>query len=307
MTYLLLGSNEIIKQNINNIIKSNSINKESISSYDLDNCFIIDVIFDLNTYNIFNDKKLVIVYNFESLIKKDDSNNDLYIEALTKYLDNQNDNILILCGKSVPNRKKLITSLDNNAKKIECNNIDTNKYIKDLFNDYKISNTDIELLKSYSSNNIFRIKNEIDKLKLYKLDTKEITKNDIDLLVKKDLDKTIFDLINSIEKGNTTASFKIYKLLKEQNEEEMKILAMLANNYRLIYQIKNLSNSYSDDEIKKILNISNPKRITVLRNKSYNYTNRSLEAILSYLFELDYKIKNGLIDKETALYLFIAR
>lgn len=307
MTYLILGNNEIIKEHINKIVKENNINKESISSYDLETDNIMNALEDINTLSIFSDKKLVIVYNIESLIKKDDKNNDLYVSELIKYLNNQSDNILIISGKSLPNRKKLITSFDSFSTKIEATNFDINSYIKELLNGYMMSNNDIELLKTYCSNDLLRIKNEIEKLKLYRFDEKQITRDDIESLVKKDLDKTIFDLINSVEKGTKNRSFDIYKELKEQNEEDMKILSMLANNYRLIYQIKNLTYTKSDNEIKEILGIANPKRISVLRSKGYNYTNKDLENILSFLAELDYKIKTGLIDKETAVYLFLAR
>ena len=307
MTYLILGNNEIVKEHINKIIKENDINRESISSYDLETDNIMNALEDINTLSIFSDKKLVIVYNIELLIKKDDKNNDLYVLELIKYLNNQSDNILIISGKSLPNRKKLITSFDSFSTKIEATNFDINSYIKELLNGYMMSNNDIELLKTYCSNDLLRIKNEIEKLKLYRFDEKQITRNDIESLVKKDLDKTIFDLINSVEKGTKNRSFDIYKELKEQNEEDMKILSMLANNYRLIYQIKNLTYTKTDNEIKEILGIANPKRISILRSKGYNYTNKDLENILSFLADLDYKIKTGLIDKETAVYLFLAR
>ena len=251
MTYLILGNNEIVKEHINKIVKENNINKESISSYDLETDNIINALEDINTLSIFSDKKLVIVYNIELLIKKDDKNNDLYVLELIKYLNNQSDNILIISGKSLPNRKKLITSFDSFSTKIEATNFDINSYIKELLNGYKMSNNDIELLKTYCSNDLSRIKNEIEKLKLYRFDEKQITRNDIESLVKKDLDKTIFDLINSVEKGTKNRSFDIYKELKEQNEEDMKILSMLANNYRLIYQIKNLTYTKTDNEILK--------------------------------------------------------
>ena len=59
MTYLILGNKEIIKEHINKIIKENNINKESISSYDLEYNNIIQALDDINTLNILSDKKLV--------------------------------------------------------------------------------------------------------------------------------------------------------------------------------------------------------------------------------------------------------
>lgn len=306
MTYLLLGNDEIINEKIKDIITENNINPDSISKYNLETDNVLLAIDDINTFNMFGDKKIVIVTNLKNIINKEDEKNDIYINSLIKYLENQSDNILILCGDQLPRKKKLVECLEKNCIKIETSDFDMNSYIKNLFEDYNISNINIEILKNYCSNDISRIKHEIEKLKLYKLEDKTIIKEDIDLLVSKNLDKTIFDLINNIEKNNKKEAFNIYRLLKENNEEDMKILSMLANNYRLIYQVKNLSINKSDKEIGELLAIKNPKRISVLKNKGYNFTNDYLKKALSLLAELDYKIKTGLIDKEYAVCLFIA-
>lgn len=306
MTYLLLGNDEIINEKIKDIITENNINPDSISKYNLETDNVLLAIDDINTFNMFGDKKIVIATNLKNIINKEDEKNDIYINSLIKYLENQSDNILILCGDQLPRKKKLVECLEKNCIKIETSDFDMNSYIKNLFEDYNISNINIEILKNYCSNDISRIKHEIEKLKLYKLEDKTIIKEDIDLLVSKNLDKTIFDLINNIEKNNKKEAFNIYRLLKENNEEDMKILSMLANNYRLIYQVKNLSINKSDKEIGELLAIKNPKRISVLKNKGYNFTNDYLKKALSLLAELDYKIKTGLIDKEYAVCLFIA-
>lgn len=306
MTYLLLGNDEIINEKIKDIITENNINPDSVSKYNLETDNILLAIDDINTFNMFGDKKIVIATNLKNIINKEDEKNDSYINSLIKYLENQSDNILLLCGDQLPRKKKLVECLEKNCIKIETSDFDMNSYIKDLFEDYNISNINIEILKNYCSNDISRIKHEIEKLKLYKLEDKTIIKEDIDLLVSKNLDKTIFDLINNIEKNNKKEAFNIYRLLKENNEEDMKILSMLANNYRLIYQVKNLSINKSDKEIGELLAIKNPKRISVLKNKGYNFTNDYLKKALSLLAELDYKIKTGLIDKEYAVCLFIA-
>ena len=306
MTYLLLGNDEIINEKIKDIITENNINPDSISKYNLETDNVLLAIDDINTLNMFGDKKIVIATNLKNIINKEDEKNDIYINSLIKYLENQSDNILILCGDQLPRKKKLVECLEKNCIKIETSDFDMNSYIKNLFEDYNISNINIEILKNYCSNDISRIKHEIEKLKLYKLEDKTIIKEDNDLLVSKNLDKTIFDLINNIEKNNKKEAFNIYRLLKENNEEDMKILSMLANNYRLIYQVKNLSINKSDKEIGELLAIKNPKRISVLKNKGYNFTNDYLKKALSLLAELDYKIKTGLIDKEYAVCLFIA-
>ena len=95
----------------------------------------------------------------------------------------------------------------------------------------------INLLIGYCGNNLSRIENELEKLKLYKLNEKEITTEDIENLVKKSLDSTIFNLIDKINEKDKVKIFKIYNELLEEGETEEKIMYTIANHYRLLFQI----------------------------------------------------------------------
>ena len=77
-----------IKKEVNDLIKK--YNTTSIIKYDLVFNKISDVINDINTVNLFSDKKVIICSSI---------NNIDNIDILVKYLDNQNDNILILTNE----------------------------------------------------------------------------------------------------------------------------------------------------------------------------------------------------------------
>ena len=168
MVYLINGEKSLIDKEVNDLIKK--YNTTSIIKYDLVFNKISDVINDINTVNLFSDKKVIICSSI---------NNIDNIDILVKYLDNQNDNILILTNEDKIDLKILNKIKNKNIEKIDLSNIDLTSFIKEEFKDYKISFKEINMLKDYTSNDYNRIKEEIIKLKMYKLDTKEINEDDV--------------------------------------------------------------------------------------------------------------------------------
>ena len=83
MVYLIVGENSIINKEIKSIKEKNNIDNNSFIKYDLEIDTTQIVIEELNTFNLFNDKKLVVVSNTKNI----------EIELLEKYLNNPSDNI----------------------------------------------------------------------------------------------------------------------------------------------------------------------------------------------------------------------
>ena len=98
MVYLLVGNQNLVNKELDDLKKNIYVN--NIVKYDLEQSFIDDVIEELNTFSLFGDEKLVVVYNFD-LIDKD--------EELIKYLNNQSKNILVLISyKKLDDRKRVV-------------------------------------------------------------------------------------------------------------------------------------------------------------------------------------------------------
>ena len=298
MTYFIIGELSIINKTVKEIINSLEINESSISKYDLSEVSINYVIDDINTIGLFSDKKLVICYNLDLI---DDDN------ILLKYLNNQNDNILILSQTKKPDeRKKLVKELRKQTKVMDMTSIDLIDYIKEELKDYEVSNMSYLLIRDYSSNDYERIKREIDKLKMYKLEEKKITEEDIKKLIKKSFDGNIFDLQNAIYTKNKKEMFEVYYELIKNKEDEIKILSTLAGYFRLLLKIKLLLLSKKDETIISELKL-HPYRFKLLKEQSFQF---SKEMLLNYLKELsktDINIKTGALDKKIAMELFLSR
>ena len=292
MTYTFIGEKDYIEKEINKISKS--FNIENIVRYNLEETSINKVIEDLNTVSLFGNK-LIIVNSIDKIENPD---------PLIKYLNNEGANTLILLSfKELDKRKKITKVLQEKTKYKEFLSYNIESVIKEDLKDFKMSPMAINLLISYCGNNLSRIENELEKLKLYKLNEKEITTEDIENLVKKSLDSTIFNLIDKINEKDKVKIFKIYNELLEEGETEEKIMYTIANHYRLLFQISEKIKSLSDDEIIKEYRM-HPYRLTKLKEQLNLIVQDDILKILKNLSDIDINVKKGKIDIKTAMFLF---
>ena len=306
--YLVYGEekyliDEFILKIINNYKEYEKIEYDALENN------IDDVIDDLNMGSLFSNNKIIIVNNcyFLSGSKTDIEHNT---DALINYFKNENDNILILIlnEESIDKRKKVVKELENKAEvKVfnKLNEKDTLSFIKHYCekNNYKIDDQSSKLFLEYTKDNLYIITNELDKMFLYKDNEKIITKDDIKLIVSKTINANIFDLIESITKRDINKSLFLYQDLVLLNEEEIKLIIILANQFRLIYQVKEMyKEGYTEYDISRNLNV-HPYRVKLAYNMDVT-TNEALEYIKK-LSELDRNIKSGLIDKKYAFEKFI--
>ena len=149
-----------------------------------------------------------------------------------------------------------------------------------------------------------KVANEVEKLCLY---SKHITYDIVDTLVSKPLDENVFDLTSAILQKDRQKMFMIYHDLMILNEEPIKLIVLIANQMRLIYQVKLLvRKGYNDKEIGKILSI-NHYRLKYLRQEGQDYDLNELLECIDQLSKLDVEIKTGKIDKKVGLELFMIR
>jgi len=93
--------------------------------------------------------------------------------------------------------------------------------------------------------------------------------------------------------------------LLKLNEEPIKIIALLASKFRLMYQASELSKKgYTEEQISEILNVHKyPVHLAIVAG--YKYNPKILIKYLNDLADLDIGIKTGEKDNKLALELFI--
>ena len=215
--------------------------------------------------------------------------------------------VVIICLYSLKNINTLtVKSIVLSLMVIELEtNYDIGKLIRDNLEDFEMDNNTQKYLMEQVLNHPERCYRELEKLKLYCYDKKKIIKEDIDKLVMPSIDDNIFKLIDAIVKKEKRKAFKTYEDMILHNEEPAKILVLLANRFRLYYQVKVLSKRiYRDEEIGRIIG-SHPYPVKLAREVVYDYSEKELLSYLKKLAEIDLSIKTGKTYQNIALETFI--
>ena len=306
MVYLLYGTKDFeIEEEIKKLSKG--IDEMNISKYDLNNDMLSLALEDAKTMSLFGDKKLVIVDNANMFTGSTSKDNEL----IEEYLNHINENttlVLIVHNDKLDTRKKITKLIKKVGKVQEFNDeLDTTSLVRRLFKDYNIDYKTIQLFIDRVGSNPLIIQSEINKIKIYKDNDKNITEEDILNLTAKLIEIDIFKLIDYIVRKNKEKALELYYEMLKMNEEPIKIVVILANQFRIMYQSKELlKKGYSEKDIANTLKI-HPYRVKLAIQNSRNYTSDILLKNLNALADIDIGIKTGTINKDLALELFILK
>lgn len=313
MVYIFYGINDfIIKKEIEKIKQNEKIDSVSFERYDLENSDLSEIIIHADEINLFGNKKMILVDN--SYIFTGTTNKKLpeqNISILENYLNHPNpDTILIfvILKDKLDERKKIVKIAKDKGYLKEYNKVDDKeKIVLNMLKPYQIEKKDLLFFLERVGDNLSILEQEVNKIKLYKDNDFIITREDIINLTSKNIDTDIFNLIENIITSNKKAAIESYHEMLKLGEEPIMILIMLANQFRMIYQVKQLyKKGYSEKDISKELKVHwYPVRKALSKMQSFDE-----KKLLHYLYQLsnlDIQIKTGKLEKELALELFILK
>lgn len=304
--YLIYGLDKSLVQNeLNNLLKKLKI--DEVIKYDMTNDTILDVIEDASTVGLFSTKKVIILEDCYFLGANKTIEN---LELLEQYLEKYNkDNYCIFLAymEKVDTRKKIYKLLSKH-KVIELKKIDElyiKKYIEQELGKENYKMEDINYFIEKAGNNLYNVKNELNKLMNYKLEEKFINNKDIDKITVHTIEEEIFALSDAIIAKDTKKSLILLEDFLNKNYDEIQIIMLLASQFRFLFQVKHLLNkNMTEAEIAKVL-VANPYRIKFTVRKLYSYSESMLLDYIQKLAKIDHDIKLGLINKKLALELFV--
>lgn len=307
MIYVFLGNEiNLLKRRIDGL--KHELNINNIIEYDFDDSNIIDILNEANYVDLFNEKKLIIVSNFSFKKVK-----DAYEKELLRYIDNMNDNVIILkcIDESLDERKNITKKLREKCKVEEIKKMDykeLHEYITNMFvsNNKKITYNQVkEILNRCEYNDDLAI-NETEKLLLYKIGEDVITDDDIDKVVSKSSEKEIFTLSDAVMKKNLKQIFNSYNILIRSGIEPVVLIDNLARQFRTLYQVKILCKTMDEKEISRKLGL-NPYVVKKAHENVNNYEESELINNLYELSNLDIDIKVKGLDKYKVLENFFLK
>ena len=280
--------------------------------FDFEETSFDEIIDTLQSPSFSSEKKVVICKNPYFIkpekIKLPFENN---LDDLTKYIENENPDTLwiIVCPKRYFFANSKFINLISKHGEVE------NLLFEDIneFNSYGLkliskTNLDINdkattLLLQRCVDDVCKLEREIAKLALYNdfIDEKVISK-----MVSRPLEDDVFELSNALMNKDHKKIMKIYSDLKLLKVEPIQLIALLANQFRLMLQTIILKKEgKTEQEIATILQV-HPYRIKLSLKNVVNYPLEDIKQILIDLSTLDSKIKTGDYDRYVDFEMFLA-
>ena len=306
LNYLLESSDHLLLENkIDSIIEKEKFQGEYRATYDLEEVALANALEDLDTYSFLSSKKVIIIKNILSSLALENEK-----KHLIKYLENpSSDNLLIMTSDKMD--AKTFSKKLKSLKTLEYQKLETNpvSFAKNIFDDYKISNMDLSYLAELCNNDITKLNSECEKLMMYKIDTKEIAREDItNLVVKKlgDSNEILFSLAKAIMSKEKKQALKLYNDLKAYQIDANSIIGLMASQMKLVSQIKVLKEkNLNVSQIQQNLNLKSSYQVKKLSEYIYSYSYNDIKTFFNKLFNLDYSIKTGKVDSSNAIELLI--
>ena len=303
----------LMQQRLNALKKKFHIHDEdmNIMTYWCHETPMRDIIEDALTPPFFTEYKMIVLRNplfLTTQKQKDVSQEDM--NMFMDYLNHDNPSTIFVIyhdQKNFDERKKIVKELRKKVRFYDVEKLDQHQLFKVTHQSIKsrgceIDDDALELFLSRMPNRLLDISQEVNKICLY---TRHIDKSVIEKLVTPPLEDNVFELTKAILNKETGRSIHIYQDLKTQNEEPIKLIVLIANSLRLLYQVKLLDRKgYNDQEIAKMLSI-NPYRLRYIRADGQDFDLNELLKKIDELSELDVAIKTGQIDRYKGLELFL--
>ncbi|MBC1491673.1 DNA polymerase III subunit delta [Listeria booriae] len=316
--YLIIGTEDYIINETKKRLVANILDTEdtdfNYANFDLDETAIEQVIEEAETIPFFGDCRLIVASNPSFLTtEKTKSKIEHRTARLEDYLNEPVDySILVIIARveKLDERKKLTKLLKKQATIVDAkrpNDAELRKWVQSAIknNDFSMEIPAIERLMELTGGQLTTAMNELDKLMLYKLESREISVADVESLVVRSLEQNIFLLLDKMIALDISGALSIYYDLLKQKEEPIKILALIASQFRLLTQIKLLEKQgFSQQQVAQKLKV-HPFRVKIGARQAKSFSYEQLTATLERLAEMDFEMKTGYGDKAQKLEWFL--
>lgn len=160
--------------------------------------------------------------------------------------------ILVFVEEVVDKRSRLFKTVNNTGKAIDFETPSADilkKWILSILkrDNKKISQQSYELFIEKSGNDMSNISKELEKLLCYTLLKDTITDEDIEAICTTKINNKIFDMVDAIAKKRQKEALKMYYDLLSLKEPPMRILFLIARQFNLLMQVKELKKKGLDN------------------------------------------------------------
>lgn len=318
--YVFYGEEKLQIEDVLNEIRRQALSEDTLDfnyeRFDLREQPIQAAVEAAETYPFLGEKRMVVAAPADFLTAaKSKSAVEHDLTSLEQFIQNPVPYavfVLLSDGAKLDERKKIVKLLKKHAVVVSSSPLKEEQLIPWIREQAGAQGVEIEeeaigLLLQFVGTNMRMLDGEIRKMAQFVGQNRQINVQVVLEMVSKTVEHNVFKLVDQAAQLKMDQAFEtLYELLK-RNEEPIKILFLLARQFRLIYRAKLLSKQgYSRKQLSQILKV-HPYVCQLAVQQGRNFSEDQLARFLNLLAELDYEIKTGQMEKKLALEMFLLR
>lgn len=216
------------------------------------------------------------------------------------------DLVIILTVSGVDRRRKLVKTIEAEGRLVEfplLKGAALKKWVKDELSLEKkqIKAEALQELLERVGENLQLLQGELDKMVTYLGPEKTVTRALVEKLISESSRGNIFYLVEAVSRKDVEGALLHLHKMRLQNEPPLVILAMIARQFRLLYQYLIFQGKkLPAREIASALKIP-PFVVNKLAGQSQNYNTETLARTIATIKEYDLGIKTGRFEAHEAL------
>lgn len=306
--YLLYGEEAYLIKQYKDRLKDalmcggDSMNYHYFEGKDVNIGEVIDL---AETLPFFADRRVIVIEN-SGLFKHGG-------EQLAEYLkDSSETTAFVLVEKEIDKRSKLYKAVSAKGRTVEFKAQDEavlKRWILGLLKkeNKKIAEKDLLLFLDKTGSDMSNISKELEKLICYCMDRDAITAEDIETVCVRQINNQIFDMMNAIAEKRQKEAMNLYYDLLTLKEPPMRILFLLARQFNILLQVKELNKKgYSAKTIGE--NIGLPGFIAgKYINQAAKFSSRDLRHAVTDCVEAEEAVKTGKMNDVLSVELLLVK
>ena len=257
------------------------------------------------TMPFFAERRVILVENSGFFTKGSDDVLEL-LKALPE------STVLIFCESGADKRTKLYKYISKTFCAVEFSRLKDDALMKWILTilgseGKKITRPVMELFLSRTGDDMYLIRNELDKLLAYCLDREIITAEDVRAVCSNQIQENIFAMVDAISVQDQKKALALYHDLLVLREPALRILALITRQFHNLMRMKDmLQNGCSDAQIASGVRLP-PFVVKKQRGILTRMTQAALNKSFALCLDIDEQIKSGLIRDQIGVELLIVQ
>ncbi|KXT78496.1 DNA polymerase III subunit delta [Streptococcus sp. DD13] len=290
------------------------------SYFDLSESVFEEVLNDLESLPFFEEEKIILVDQFldvttqkKNFLKEDE------LKKLEAYLEhpNETNRVIFFAPGKLDGKRRIVKLLKRDARVIEAASIKEAE-LASYFSKV-VQNVGLQMEPSVfraflekSNMDFSECHKNIQFLLAYKA-SGFVTLEDIQEALPKTLQDNVFELSQLLLQGKIDKARQLVSDLRLQGQEEVQLVAILLNQFRIMLQVKILSQRQGGESqivasLSRILGRQvNPYQVRFALRDSRQYSISFFEQAVKELIQCDFEIKSGKMEKEYLFDLLLLR